>query len=103
MESVSTRQLPSQSTVFPPGSPLHDAVTNCHGNGLKAPKAILWRSHPAFADEPSALVTAHPKQKDKSLLEHKMEAEDFPQMRFVVQGHSGELDDPGEPDILSTT
>ena len=98
--SILTHQLLSQSTMFPPGSPLHDVVANCCGNGLKALKAILLRSHPAFADEPSTLVTACPKQKDKSLLEHKMEAEDFLQMRSVVQGHSRELDDPGELDIF---
>jgi len=69
-------QLLSQSSMFPTGSPLHDTVANCYSNGLKAPKAILQRSHPAFVDEPSTLVTTYPKQKDTSLLEYKMEAED---------------------------
>jgi len=90
----------SQSTMFPTGSPLRDVVANCYGNGLKALKAILQRSHPAFVDEPSTLVTTHPKQKDKSLLEYKMEAEDFLQMRSIVQRFSKELDDPGELDIF---
>jgi len=93
-------QLLSQSTMFPSGSPLHDVVANCYGNGLKALKAILLRFHPAFVDEPSTLVTAYPKQKDKSLLEYKMEEEDFLQMRSIVEGHSRELDDPGELDIF---
>jgi len=84
-------QLLSQSTMFPIGSSLHDVVANCHSNGLKALKAILQCSHPEFVDEPSTLVTAYPKQKDKSLLEHKMEAEDFLQMCSIVQGFS-ELD-----------
>jgi len=86
--------------MFPTGSPLHDAVANCYSNGLKALRAILQGSHPAFADEPSTLVTNYPKQKDKSLLECKMEAKDFLQMRSVVQGFSKELDDPGELDIF---
>jgi len=86
--------------MFPPGSPLHDVVANCYGNGLKVLGVILLRSHPAFVDEPSTLVTTYPKQKDKSLLEYKMEVEDFLQMRSVVQGHSRELDDPGELDIF---
>jgi len=60
----------------------------------------MLRSHPAFVDEPSTLVTTYPKQKDKSLLEYKTEAEDFLQMRSIVQGHSRELDDPGELDIF---
>ena len=34
-------QLLSQSAMFPTGSPLHDAVANCFGDGLKALKAIL--------------------------------------------------------------
>jgi len=89
-------QLLSQSTMFPTGSPLHDVVANCYRYGLKALKAILQRSHPAFVDEPSTLVTTYPKQKDKSLLEYKMEVEDFLQMRSIVQGFSKELDDPGE-------
>jgi len=55
-------QLLSQSTMFPTGSPLHDTVANCYGNGLKAIKAILQRSHPAFVDVPSTLVTNYPKQ-----------------------------------------
>jgi len=98
--SILIYQLLSQSTMFPSGSPLHDIVANCYGNGLKALKAILLRSHPSFVDEPSTLVTTYPKQKDKSLLEYKMEAEDFLQMRAIVQGHARELDDPGELDIF---
>jgi len=42
--------------MFPTGSPLHYVVANCYGNGLKALKAILQRSYPAFVDEPSTLV-----------------------------------------------
>jgi len=53
-------QLLSQSSMFPTGSPLHDVVVNCYGNGLKALKAILQCSHPAFVDEPSTLVTTVP-------------------------------------------
>jgi len=93
-------QLLLQSTMFPNGSPLHDAVANCCCNGLKALKAILQRLHPAFVDEPATLVTTHPKQKDKSLLEYKMEAEDHLQMRSMVQGFSKELDHPNELDIF---
>jgi len=93
-------QLLSQSAMFPAGSPLHDDVANCYGNGLKALKAILLRSHPAFVDEPATLVTTYPKQKDKTLLEYKMEAEDFLQMCSMVQGFSKELDDPGKLDIF---
>jgi len=93
-------QLLSQSTMFPTGSPHHDTVANCCGNGLKALKAILLHSHPAFVDEPATLVTTYPKQKDKSLLEYKMEAEDFLQMRSMVQGFSKELDEPDELDIF---
>jgi len=93
-------QLLSQSTVFPTGSPLHDVVANCYGNGLKALKVILQHSHLAFVDEPSTLVPTYPKQKNKSLLEYKIETEDFLQMRSIVQGFSKELDDPGELDIF---
>jgi len=67
---------------------------------LKALKAILQRSHPAFVDEPLTLLTTYPKQKEKSLLECKMEADDFLQMRSIVQGFSKELDDPGDLDIF---
>jgi len=93
-------QLRLQSAMFPSGSPLHGAVANCHGNRLKALKAILQQSHPAFMDEPATLVTACPKQKDKSLLEYKMEAEDYLQMCSVVQGFSKELDNPNELDVF---
>jgi len=93
-------QLLSQSTMFPTGSPLHDLAANCYGNGLKALKAILQSSHPAFVDEPSTLVTTYPKQEDKSLLEYTMEAEDFLQMCSIVQGFSKELDNPGELGIF---
>jgi len=95
-------QLLSQSSMFPTGSPLHDVVSNCYGDGLKALKAIPQHSHPAFVDESSSLVTTYPKQKEKSSLEHKMEVEDFllVQMRSVVQGFSKELDGPGELDIF---
>jgi len=86
--------------MFPSGSPLHDAAANCHGDGLKALKAISQQSHPAFVDEPAEPVTTHPKQKDESLLECKMEAEDCLQMRAMAQGFSKELDDPNELDIF---
>jgi len=75
-------------------------VANCYGNGLKVLKSILQRSHQAFVDEPATLVTTYPKQKKKSLLEYKMEAEDFLQMCSIVQGFSKDLDDPGELDIF---
>jgi len=78
--STLMHQLLSQGSMFPAGSPLHDVVANCYGNGLKALKAILQHSHPAFVDEPSTLVTAYPKQKEKSLLEYKMNTADFLQM-----------------------
>ena len=93
-------QILSQSTMFPTGSPLHDVVANCFGDGLKALKAILQRSHPAFVDEPATLITQYPKQKEKSLLEYMMEAKDFLQMRSMIQGFSNELDDPNELDIF---
>jgi len=51
-------QLLSQSLMFPTGSSLHDVVANCYGNGLKALKAILQRSHAAFADEPAGKFIA---------------------------------------------
>ena len=38
--SILIYQLLSQSTMFPPGSPLHDIVANCYGNGLKTLKAL---------------------------------------------------------------
>jgi len=41
--STLTFQLLSQSTMFPTGSPLHDVVANCFGDGLKALNAILQR------------------------------------------------------------
>jgi len=100
LSSTFIHQLLSQSTMFPSGSPLHDAAANCNGNGLKALKAILQQSHPAFVDELATLVTVCPKQKDKSLLEYKMEAEDHLQMCSTVQGFSKELDDPNELDVF---
>jgi len=93
-------QVLSQSTMFPAGSYLHDVVASCYGNGLKALKMILQRAHPAFVDEPATLVTKYPTQRNNSLLEYKMEFEDFLQMRAMVLGHSRELDDKDELDIF---
>jgi len=86
--------------MFPAGSYLHDVVASCYGNGLKALKMILQRAHPAFVDEPATLVTQYPKQRNNSLLEYKMEFEDFLQMRAMVLGHSREIDDKDELDIF---
>jgi len=93
-------QILSQSAMFPTNSQLHDVVASCYGNGLKALKMILQMSHPSFVDEPATLVTTYPKQRNNSLLEYKMEFEDFLQMRAMVQGHSRELDDTNELDIF---
>jgi len=49
---------------------------------------------------PTTLVTNYPKQKNLSLLEHKMEFNDFLQMRAMVNGFLKELDDPGELDVF---
>ena len=86
--------------MFPNGGILHETVANCYGNGLKALKAILQRSHPSFVDEPNTLVTNYPKQKELSLLEHKMTFDDFLQMRSMVVGHARELDHSGELDVF---
>ena len=102
--SVVVKQLTlvqlSQPTMFPTRSYAHETVANCYGNGLKALKAILQRSHPSFVDDPSTLVTTYPKQKELSLLEYKMTFEDILQMRSMVVGHSRELDDPLELDVF---
>jgi len=94
-------QILSQSLMFPPNSYLHDVVASCYGNGLKALKMILQQSHPSFVDEPATLVTTYPRQRNLSLLEYKMEFEDFLQMRAMVQGHSRELDDTNQLDIFT--
>jgi len=86
--------------MFPTRSGLHEVVENCDGNGLKALKAILQRSHPAFGDEPTTLVTTYPKQKELSLLEYRMEFEDFLQMHAMVSGFPRELDRPGKLDVF---
>ena len=100
--SIVAYQLLSQPTMFPPGSRLHEIVASCYGNGLKALKMILQNSHPAFVDEPYTLVTNYPKQKELSLLEYKMNFEDFLQLRAMISGHAKPIDEPGELDVFIT-
>jgi len=93
-------QILSRSTVFPPDSTLHDLVAQCYGDGYKALKTIIFKSHPACHDQPSTLCTTCPKQRDLTLLEHKMTFKDFLQVRSVVQGYSRTLDDESELDMF---
>eukprot|EP00980_Cylindrotheca_fusiformis_P005318 scaffold1137_cov65-Cylindrotheca_fusiformis.AAC.1 len=43
----------SKKEMFPKGSRLIDVVKSCEGDGYQALKAILFKSHPAFYDQPS--------------------------------------------------
>ena len=93
-------QLLSQASMFPTGSRLHECVTSCFGNGLKALKMIIQTSHPAYIDQPSTHITNYPKQRELSLLEHKKVFDDYHQMRAMINGFSKDLDDEQELDIF---
>jgi len=54
-------QILSQSTMFPPDSRLHELVAQCYGDGHKALKSVIFKSHPAHHDQPSTLCTTYPK------------------------------------------
>ena len=93
-------QVLSQDNMFPAGSRLHNLVAQCYGDGYKALKAIIFKSHPAYAEQPSTLITTYPKQRELSLLEYFMNFIDYLQLRAIISNFARDLDDEDELDVF---
>eukprot|EP00980_Cylindrotheca_fusiformis_P023247 scaffold10279_cov80-Cylindrotheca_fusiformis.AAC.1 len=75
----------SKKELFPKGSRLIDVVKSCEGDGYRAVKAILFKSHPAFYDQPSRLIAEYPKQRDLSILQYSLTIANFvPILRIIL-------------------
>jgi hypothetical protein len=86
--------------MFPPESRLCGIVTSCDGDGYRALKQILFKSHPAFYEQPSTLITSYPKQHNSTTLEYYTRFIDYQQLRAYISNIGLTLDDEGELDIF---
>eukprot|EP00980_Cylindrotheca_fusiformis_P025850 scaffold14739_cov141-Cylindrotheca_fusiformis.AAC.1 len=86
--------------MFPKGSRLIDVVKSCEGDGYRALKAILFKSHPAFYDQPSRLIAEYPKQRDLSILQYHKLFTDYCQLRAYITDNPSTLDNDYEIDIF---
>ena len=86
--------------MFPAGSRLHNLVAQCYGDGYKALKVIIFKSHLACAEQPSTLITTYPKQRELSLLEYFMNFIDYLQLRAIISNFARDLDDEDELDVF---
>lgn len=93
-------QLLTQEKMFPSGSRLHNIVAQCYGNGYRALKSIIFRSHPMFHDQPNTLITSYPRQRELSLLEYIVRFKDFQQLKAIINNHATTLDDENELDVF---
>ena len=93
-------QILAQEKMFPSDSRIHNIVAQCYGDGYKALKSIIFRSHPMFHDQPNTLITTYPRQRELSLLEYLMNFGDYLQMRAMITNHSTNLDDENELDVF---
>ena len=85
-------QVLSQDNMFPTGSRLHNLVAQCYGDGYKALKAIIFKSHPAYHEQPSTLITTYPRQRELTLLEYNMNFIDYLQLRAIITNFARDLD-----------
>ena len=93
-------QILSQDNMFPPNSRLHNLVAQCYGDGYKALKAIILKSHPVYHDQPSTLITTYPRQKELSLLKYNMNFIDYLQLHAIITNFARDLDTEEELDIF---
>ena len=86
--------------MFPKDSRMHAIVRSCDGNGYRALKSILFKSHPAFHPQPSTLITSYPKQRSMSILEYYQIFVDYEQLCAYISNRTSTLDDGTELDIF---
>lgn len=98
MEQIILRLL-QQKNMFPTGSRLIDIANSCD-EGYVALKSILFKSHPAFNDQPSTLLTTYPKQRELPFLTYFALFQDYLQLRAYIRGTDTTLNDSGELDIV---
>jgi hypothetical protein len=68
---------------------------------IQAPlKGVLFKSHPAFYDQPSTLITSYQMQPDLSILEYYKLFLDYEQLRAYIANISTVLDETTELDIF---
>lgn len=60
-------RLLSKKDMFPKNSRIPGIIRACDGDGYRALKAIIFKSHPAFHDQPATLITTYPKQRDATI------------------------------------
>ena len=93
-------QILSIKDMFPKDSRLKNLVAQCSGNGYKALKAVIFKSHPGYHESPSTLISGYPRQRDQSLLEFHNNFVDFQRLRAYIADIVKDLDDPGELEIF---
>lgn len=93
-------RLLSKKDMFPKSGRLPTIVRSCDGDGYKALKAVLFKSHPAFYDQPATLITSYPRQRDLTMLEYYKLFLDFEQLRAYIADITITLDDEAELDIF---
>jgi hypothetical protein len=94
-------RLLSRKDMFPTGSKLQDTVRSCNGDGYRALKNVLYRSHPAFYDQPSTLVTAYPKQlQSMSIQDYFNVFNDYLKLKAYIENHTVSIGDPPVLDVF---
>jgi len=93
-------RLLQKENMFPRDSKAPQIVSQCCGDGCKAIKQILFQSHPAFQDQPAALITSYPRQRGDSMLKHFSLFQDCLQLRACVSDVDSSLDLSHEVDIF---
>lgn len=93
-------RLLSKKDMFPRNSRLPAIIRSCDGDGFRALKAVLFKSHPVFFDQPSTLITAYPKQRELSVLEYYKLFTDYEQLRAFIANVTATLDETTELDIF---
>lgn len=92
--------LLQKKDMFPKDSNLVRVVQSCYGDGYKAIKAILFKAHPVFYDQPAIMITGYPKQRETTILEYYHLFLDYIQLRAFIANSTSTLDDTHDLDIF---
>ena len=90
----------SKQDMFPKGSRLHNIVQSSDSDGYRALKSIIFKSHPAFHEQPATLIMEYPKQKDRTIQEYYNLFNDFCQLRAYIRNDASSLDHEHEKDVF---
>ena len=93
-------KLLQSSSIVPSDSEFSTIVTQCQNDGYMALKQMMTTIHPEFHLYPNTMITAYPKQRDRSLLKYHAIFTDYLQLRAYILNQDSSMGDKAEIDVF---